>query len=581
MRILDLTRLQLDDSRRLNRIAADIRSDFNELVSGLLRAYGDDLDWLLGSVPSRNTFLSPLFVQCCHLAMVRGLLESSDPVDRVVVGSRGLANSLSRYVRDSSAQLEIVLRRSLSRRAKDMFRPLAHFARGLDLSARRWWFSRRLPKTSWDTDEGVILISTYVLPSSLRDGNYHDRYFPGILEHVPESEKRRIYFVPEFIGFENPNPAMRAVSGSDVRFLLKDPYLKLSDYLFALSRPLRLSRLRVPPCRFRGFNIGPIVREELYRTSASLETVKALLNYRFIQRLSAEGISPRRVVGWYENQVTDRGMILGLHHFFPEVKVIGYQGFIISPEVHIYIHPTPAERELDLVPEEVAVVGRALVDRVREFDHNLRVRVAPAFRFQGVWNDLAERVPSEQLARSVLVVLPIGEPEMKQILSAVKTASEMFVQRGMYLRFLVKPHPTLAEEELPTLLDVEWPSQFHVVGGDFHSCLSEAGIVVGNSSSTCVEAIARGRPVVIIGNPSGLTQNPVPNGVPSELWTVCYTHEETAQAIMDFSSRSESTLRRHRDLGCDVRELFFEKVTPNTVAQLLGTFEDSVVEPSS
>ena len=59
--------------------------------------------------------------------------------------------------------------------------------------------------------------------------------------------------------------------------------------------------------------------------------------------------------------------------------------------------------------------------------------------------------------------------------------------------------------------------------------------MMGNASSTCMEALARGRFVLIVGNLHGLTQNPIPDSIPKELWKICYTCNDTAKALQQFS----------------------------------------------
>ena len=64
-----------------------------------------------------------------------------------------------------------------------------------------------------------------------------------------------------------------------------------------------------------------------------------LLYYRFSRRFSEKGIKVRLLIDWYENQVIDRGLIKGFHDFFKNVPVYGYQGYIISKNLHIYTQP--------------------------------------------------------------------------------------------------------------------------------------------------------------------------------------------------------------------------------------------------
>ena len=56
-------------------------------------------------------------------------------------------------------------------------------------------------------------------------------------------------------------------------------------------------------------------------------------------------------------------MILGLRKYFPDVKVCGYQGFVVCPVYNFYLVPTKYERDHLLTPHTVAVTGKCLKEK--------------------------------------------------------------------------------------------------------------------------------------------------------------------------------------------------------------------------
>ena len=89
------------------------------------------------------------------------------------------------------------------------------------------------------------------------------------------------------------------------------------------------------------------------------------------------GAKIKKVVNWFENQPIDKGYIFGLRCYYPEVKIKGYQGFIISYDYNFNVIPTPYEVENKLCVDEVLVMGKKLTPYFK----NINVNVAPAFRF--------------------------------------------------------------------------------------------------------------------------------------------------------------------------------------------------------
>ena len=54
-----------------------------------------------------------------------------------------------------------------------------------------------------------------------------------------------------------------------------------------------------------------------------------------------------------------------------------------------------------------------------------------------------------------------------------------------------------------------WPEVFEIADGNFTESISQADLMVGNASSTSMEALAYGVPVIIAGSRRGITQNPI------------------------------------------------------------------------
>ena len=101
------------------------------------------------------------------------------------------------------------------------------------------------------SDAPITLIDTFVLNnggadegSINNDGEYKDRYYPGLMEQLTEEEKSNLFYLPTSVGFNNPIKAFRLIRSSKSPFIIHDDYLKISDYFLALKHPFKL--LSVP-----------------------------------------------------------------------------------------------------------------------------------------------------------------------------------------------------------------------------------------------------------------------------------------------------------------------------------------------
>ena len=135
----------------------------------------------------------------------------------------------------------------------------------------------------------------------------------------------------------------------------------------------------------------------------------------------------------------------------------------------------------------------------------------------------------------------------------------------------LKPHPTVASERIKKAFGVNWPSQFKFVEGDFNNCVEKSHLLISNASSVCVEALAKGIPVIIAGSQTRLTQNPIPETITEDIWRLCYTPEDMENAIEFYAFRDEEKEKHHQAIGKIIREKYFEPVTRESVKRFLKT----------
>ena len=62
--------------------------------------------------------------------------------------------------------------------------------------------------------------------------------------------------------------------------------------------------------------------------------------------MKKSGLLIKKVVDWNENQVIDRSLNLAIRKYYPGVKILGYQGYVVS---EYYVSHSPADYELSLI----------------------------------------------------------------------------------------------------------------------------------------------------------------------------------------------------------------------------------------
>jgi hypothetical protein len=381
---------------------------------------------------------------------------------------------------------------------------------------------------------------------------------------LTEEEKKIIYFVPTYHKPRNLLLLFRKLRTDKNNFLLKEDFLKICDYFFGWQYLWYIYRKKISPCFFLGVDISPLVREELRSFKSFSSAYIPLLNYRFAKRLRQADIKIRLFVNWFENQVIDKGLNAGFNRFFSDAPSIGYQGFIITPHC-LCMYPTIIEKENNVLPKEVAVIGRGLINSARKFCPDLNVLVAPAFRFQGVWEN-RKYYPEEHIF-TIMVALPVMLDVGDEILKLLERCLKKRDLTGV--RFWIKQHPDNNFEMIKKQFASPWPEQFEFVDGDFNDCAEKSNLLISTGSSSCMHALARGIPVIIIGSQSGLTHNPIPPDIEQDLWRLCYDIDELSNVIDFYMNRDEQTVHHHEIITEKVRKEYFKPVTRESVRKFL------------
>lgn len=573
MRTLDLTALSAEQNALLNQISDEIRTDFHETLRALLEKTHMEVAWLVSSTFSRNNYQSDVFRDICFLFLAIRLVEGNHDITRVVLPSLSMERDLKHYFREHGYSVSVVTLRRLIKMIKAILRPYYKLFRTASVFLRLWMLGGMSRRPDLGSNQEITLITTFILKSSFnKPGNFIDRNYPGIMDYGFPEDNPHVYFVPQFYRGTLKKKFMRfAQRSKSVNFLIKNDYLKFTDYLNVLFDAARIDPGFLRQTRLRGVGIGSILMHDFYRNKFELTNLYGSLNYCFVRRLKGAGLKVKVVVDWYENQAFNKGLVKGFKDFYPCVEVRGYAGFIVDFHHDFHHKPTDYESSAGVIPDKIYVIGRGLESTYREFSSRVNVRVAPAYRFKHV---LQNHIEISENARVVLVALPISYQDSVEALGVLAKVAGS--PKFSDVVFDVKPHPALNFDRVRRKSSHNWPPNLRVVYGSFFEELRQACLMIGYNSSTCVEAIALGVPVIVVGNNKGFYQNPVPGSIPEEIWRFCLTEEAISDSISWFMNLQDPAYERIRQISNDVKKEYFEPPTPTATAELLSS---SVVQP--
>ncbi len=567
-----------ENARRLEAVADRLRHPFIELVNQISSPNLNSIDWWVSPLATRNTFSSPIFLDCCRAQLLDDLLVSSKELSSVIVGTPGMA-WVAKILIKQHGSLCCVRFDRVSYVRQVLFRTIRNFFGAAILSISKWFFANLLVKSKRpDKSQPLILIDTILYPNSIRDGKFHDRHFPGIETELDSDEQGRVYYFPTYFGIRNFASVFKLINKQRMGFLLKEHYLCISDYIYALGHGLRSSSLKpIAKLVLNKIDVSAIVNENLGIHCSPTSAIEALLKYRAIYRMSQAGIRISRVISWFENQDINRGVNAGFRRFYPNCPVIGYVGYVPSRH-YLCAQPTATEHTAAILPTKVVVMGRGYVEALREYAPDLNIDVGPALRYKYLSVNQLRQTRSAKL--EILVALPVLLSEALEVIAAVRAAiPEIQNSTSSMLKVVIKPHPAtvVLPEHLNALshnpeVFVEWSS------ARLDHLLASADVMISTASSACFEALVLGVPVIVMGNLKGLTYTSIPSGIPEELWELCYPGEPLSVTIEKLQRAWASSRASGAILEETLREIYLQPVTRIGIRNLILGYSTRSVE---
>lgn len=564
--ILDLDNLSISENVIFNQVALQTRSIFDDLINRLSVEHLNNINWIVGSIASRNKYQSQLFYRCVQIEYLNYHLSNSSNDFIIITSDFQLSKALKDNFKNN---YRIVNIKYSSQKWDNRFifiKPLKQYIYSIYIFVFRFLSKKNLAIKNI-LKENLILIDTFILNSkqgdegSLINGIYSDRYFTGLIDTLTESEKSRVYFMPTIIGFRNIYSIFRNIRNSSTQFLIHDDFLSFEDYAHVFMHPFKLNSIRFKCIKFQGVEVSTLLNSEIFENSCDHISLLAILYYRFALKLSKSDLKVNMLLDWYENQVIDRALIKGFREFMPDVQVVGYQGYIISKGLHLYTQPNNSEYDAKCVPHKVAVTGKALVENIKEFCDKVEVIIAPGFRFQNLYK--ISNI-NKNVNFSILIALPLN---LEDAVNIIKIVLESDIQKMGY-KVYIKPHPTTDIEYLKKFIPDPNIAFFVFVQGSFHAVLDKVHLVITNASSVALESLAKATPVIVVAPSTGIVQNPIPDYIPQVCWNLCTNVNQINESI-DFFKKNQWNIKEYNAIAVRIKKDFFEPVNRNSVLKLL------------
>ena len=566
--ILDLRfkgKIDSDLNPLFNQIALDLRCDFNELITEISKPNKNNIDWWVQDFCSRNTYSSPFFFYYCSIYLVNQLItDGKYKFEKILVDTKEIKKIIESVINQQDiyyCKIEIDTNK------KKLLKRIIGNVHILFYNSLKWFISKlskRGNTIKLNHDKSITLIDTFAIPG------YTDskRWYGSFWENLPGQEKTKTFFVPTLTktSLTNLFSVYREIRLNKENNIVKEDYINFNDLFFAFNYKKRLHSLIIKDVKILEYSIKGLIEEFLLNPSDIYTLHESLLTYRFILRLSQKKIKVRLAIDWFEGQIIDKAWNAGFNNFYPKTKTISYRAIQNFP-LYLCSYPIPIEKESGVISNVFAVSGSASENHVKEFIKDLKTIIIPSYKSDYVWGK--KKNPNSK-RKDVLVTLPLSFDASKAIISLIIDVISSQYLKNNSINFIIKPHPTRTESQIRNKLKIPFPSNIKFTNiKSFSDSINSSKLLITEASSTCLEAIAIGIPVIIIKRKDGLYYNPIPNDIDESLYRECTTTLELANSLNYYTQLNFDEIEKIEKNSLMVRKMYFKPVTQKGTNRLM------------
>ena len=210
-------------------------------------------------------------------------------------------------------------------------------------------------------------------------------------------------------------------------------------------------------------------------------------------------------------------------------------------------------------------------DGASKYDVVGNYRIVPALRYSHVYESNRSRSEPDESRLTVLLTISISES--LGILAGVVEALPDLLKRFSVIS--VKPHPDIGVSAMQSLAEGKWKEATHFSWESerLKNLIDRSTVVISAGTSSAVEAICAGVPVVIFGRVAGLDMNPVET-FDRRLWRIVYDAQGLREAIADWTPRHPIPFAERVQAGLTIRDSNFERVSDETMRAFIPVVDN-------
>ena len=496
---------RIDIADTLQETAHTFRQSYIDYI-GKLSVKHNSMSWWASSLSEKNPFISKTFLYSCYVKVAISLLESYKQDNLVFfVENRSLRLSLIKNISEIFGHGVVHFESMFSN-------VLESINNRIEFIVKHGWFlintiyrimlTRHFYHLNYiknGTKNDLVLIHTWVDQRSFPEGNdFHDAYFGLLSKHI-KGKGKNVAIVPYILHTVPYTQTIKKLINCNEQFLVPSAYLKISD-IAQILKTMSKKPKKYHGCIFENIDISDLIYNDFKNDWKSVRKTSNLLHYCIVKNLNEHGISVERFIYTYENHTWEKVYCLAFREFYPSANLVGYQHAAISK---MFLNYSISENEHHIIPfpDKVITSGKYPTSTLLESGYNKNKLICGgAIRYEyltTIFNKaIAQEITkSKQGSFDILVTTSIDKNEAGELLLKVLEAFESF---DMY-NVVLKCHPIMPYQQIAKDLNMtSLPKHFTIATQPISSLLDKCDLLIYTSSTTCIEALTSGVPVLHI-----------------------------------------------------------------------------------
>ena len=436
------------------------RKNFVVWLGKISKSYNKEIDWWLKLPTSRDPYKSKLFKNLIILKILKDK-KIKLKIYGIKVDSKELKSSIIKNTSFNSKLIKICDKK------QKIYKNFFLILKSVSYILITFFLVNLFAKKKIIKNYKITLIDTFV---DHRTGK-NDTIYPNLQKILNKINFKHVFFVPTFIINRNLLNTLNKIKFYSKRnYIFKEHFISLNDLLRSLVSCFNQKKFYKNYKNFQGLDCSMILINEIKSKKDLFNEIVARLNFVFVKKLKEAGINVKKSINRFENQSVDRGWNLGFRTFFPDAKVLGYQGYLYYPQL---TNQTPVfyEEKAKIIPDSLIITSKFFKKPRREFYKKLKIIIGPSIEKQSIFKNIKHKYNY----KFVLALSGIKLVDKKLLEWTIYA-----LEKNRKLKIIIKPHPILPIHKIINTKDKIFNRQVRVSNENINEILEKTQILISS-----------------------------------------------------------------------------------------------------